>query len=251
MPFTGSHPAAVLPLLGVRLLGRPLPASALVLGSMAPDLPYYEPFVSGPTHTAIGLVTIDLLLAAVAWLIWHALLAAPALAVAPAPVRARLVGRVEPGLRRRLGDPAQVGLLLLALLVGSASHVGWDELTHNGRFGPRHVAVLARSWHGHGGYAWAQYASGVLGALAILLWAAAWWRSAEVRPVATTGLVPWPWVALAGTGVVAGGWAAATSSTLRDAAFHGITTGAAAGALAGAALAVLWHVRELLARRPA
>ena len=38
MPFTGSHAAAVLPFARSRL-----PASALVIGSVAPDLPYYLP----------------------------------------------------------------------------------------------------------------------------------------------------------------------------------------------------------------
>ena len=36
MPFTGSHPAAVLP-----LLRTSLPGSALVAGSLAPDVPFY------------------------------------------------------------------------------------------------------------------------------------------------------------------------------------------------------------------
>ncbi|MDQ7908342.1 DUF4184 family protein [Phytohabitans sp. ZYX-F-186] len=38
MPFTGSHPAAVLP-----LVRWGLPPAALVIGSMVPDLPYYLP----------------------------------------------------------------------------------------------------------------------------------------------------------------------------------------------------------------
>lgn len=48
MPFTGSHPAAVLP-----FLRTPLPASALVVGSIAPDVPFSLP-VTPPweTHTA-------------------------------------------------------------------------------------------------------------------------------------------------------------------------------------------------------
>jgi hypothetical protein len=36
VPVTGGHPAAVLP-----LLRTPLPASALVAGSLAPDVPSY------------------------------------------------------------------------------------------------------------------------------------------------------------------------------------------------------------------
>lgn len=251
VPFTGSHPAAVLPLLGVRLLGRPLPASALVLGSMAPDLPYYEPFVTGPTHSALGIVTIDLLLGGAAWLIWHALLAAPALAVPPLLLRARLVGRVEPGLGARLAGPGQAALVLLALVLGAASHVGWDELTHRGRFGPRHLAFLARSWHGHPGYGWAQYASGVLGALALATWTWHWWRTSPARPVPTTR-APGPVCAgLVVVGAGSGAWAALTSSTLRDAAFHGVTTGAACALATAVALALLWHLARLHRRRTA
>ena len=50
MPFTGSHPAVVLP-----LLRTPLPASALVLGSTAPDLPHFLPGpFPWPTHSALA-----------------------------------------------------------------------------------------------------------------------------------------------------------------------------------------------------
>ncbi len=245
MPFTGSHPAAVLPLLGLRL---PLPASALVIGSMAPDIPYYEPFVAGPTHSAAGIVTVDLLLGAAAWALWHGLLAGPALAAAPRPVRARLVGRVDVGLRRRL---AAVGLVVLALVVGAATHVGWDAFTHPGRFGTDHIAVLSSSWHGRPGYSWAQYASGLLGAAAIARWLARWWRTTPVRPVAATAAGPWVWVGLAAVGVLAGGWAALGAGTLRDAAFHGATTGAGAAVLVAVVPALAWHAARLLERRPA
>jgi hypothetical protein len=48
VPFTGSHPAAVLP-----FLRTPLPASAPVAGTMAPDIPYHLPLGLGRrTHTA-------------------------------------------------------------------------------------------------------------------------------------------------------------------------------------------------------
>jgi hypothetical protein len=67
LPFTGSHPAAVLP-----LLRTPLPASALVIGSLTPDLPYYVPIrlagfyppvtLRGPTHTLWGVLTLDVVI---------------------------------------------------------------------------------------------------------------------------------------------------------------------------------------------
>jgi hypothetical protein len=80
VPFTASHAAAVLP-----FLRSPLPASALVIGSMAPDFPYYLPWSTGwPTHTPLGVVTVDLAIGAVGWSLWHGVLAAPSLEHAPA-----------------------------------------------------------------------------------------------------------------------------------------------------------------------
>src|ERR671913_177951 len=85
MRCTPSHAAAVLP-----FLRTPLPASALVVGSITPDLPYYLPGNPGLfTHTATAVVTTDLALGALAWAVWHAVLAAPALAASPAGLRAR------------------------------------------------------------------------------------------------------------------------------------------------------------------
>ncbi|MGY1732216.1 DUF4184 family protein [Geodermatophilus sp. SYSU D01045] len=58
MPFTGSHPAAVLP-----LLRTGLPASALVAGSLAPDLLFHLPVDTGVrTHTALAVVSTDVVL---------------------------------------------------------------------------------------------------------------------------------------------------------------------------------------------
>src|SRR3954451_20463794 len=179
MPFTGSHPAAVIP-----LVGTPLPASALVIGSMAPDFPYYLPLTtdSWPTHTASGVVGLDLLLGTLGWLLWHAVLSPPALAYAPAAVRGRL-GRVPAGIGGRLA-PSTLVLTVVGLVVGSATHVGWDEFTHKGRFGPDHIHALARDWGPMAGWHWAQYASGVFGASVICWSLATRWR--RTPPEATT-----------------------------------------------------------------
>ena len=79
MPITFSHPAAVVPLLGVGLV-----PSALVIGSITPDLPYYlpGPLTSARTHAASGIVTFDLVLGLLAFLVWHVLLAPTAVALA-------------------------------------------------------------------------------------------------------------------------------------------------------------------------
>src|SRR2546421_8312948 len=114
MPFTGSHPAAVLPFL------RWLPPGALVVGSMAPDFPYFVPVgVTGATtHAALGVVTVDVLLAAAAWVLWRFLVWPAGLGLAP-PLRGR-GGAAAPG--RPL-------LLAPAVALGAAPHVRGGTLT--------------------------------------------------------------------------------------------------------------------------
>ncbi|MFJ2778051.1 MULTISPECIES: DUF4184 family protein [unclassified Kitasatospora] len=70
MPFTLSHPAAVLPLLRVAGERGPLVASALVAGSMAPDVPFFAeslfPGVYGRgrlTHRWWAVPTVDVAIA--------------------------------------------------------------------------------------------------------------------------------------------------------------------------------------------
>src|SRR4051794_40717619 len=142
MPFTGSPPAAVLP-----FLRSPLPASALVIGSMAPDLPFYLPLPQPyATHTWLAGVTTDLVLGLLVWVLWHGLLAEAALTTAPRALRSRLEGRVVPGLAVRVSSARQVALLVAALLLGTATHLAWDEFTHPRRWGAEHIPALAQSW---------------------------------------------------------------------------------------------------------
>src|SRR3954452_3740797 len=122
MPFTGSHPAAVLP-----FVRTALPTTAVIAGSMAPDVPVF--FSGGPdyvqTHTVLGVLSIDAVLAGLMLLVWHLLLAAPARAAAPAALRARL-----PRPERAAPD---FPLGYLAVIVGGLTHIGWDEFTHGNR----------------------------------------------------------------------------------------------------------------------
>ncbi|HEY0126505.1 MAG TPA: DUF4184 family protein [Blastococcus sp.] len=239
MPFTPSHAAAVLP-----FLRTPLPASALVIGSITPDLPFYLPGgLPWPTHTALAVVTTDLLLGFVAWALWHGLLAEPALAAAPASLRGRVRGPT-PGLAARLATATRVGWTLLALVVGAATHVVWDEFTHPRRWGPEHITALAEDWGPLPGYRWLQYATSVLGGVVLLVWLVRWWRRTPLRPGIRRPGVGWAWLVLAVVGGVVGGVAAASAPDLGAAVYAGATRGGAA-ALAGAVLlAVVWHVRH-------
>ena len=262
MPFTGSHPAAVL-----LLLRTPLPASALVIGSMAPDTPYFVPFGMGPTHRPISVFTSDVLIGLALWAAWHGWVSAPAVAAAPAALRRRLAGRVELGLLRRLDR--KLPLAPVALAVGAETHVLWDEFTHPGRFGSRHIAFLAGSWAGVPGTQWAQYLSGVLGITALGLAAAHWWQRhppagllptppPTPRPAAPPSRSPNPlpglppglgrrtaqlsWASVALVGMVVAVPAALDATSPRGAAFNAVTHGVGAGAVTALLLAGVWRV---------
>ena len=117
MPITFSHPAAVVPLLGVGLV-----PSALVIGSITPDLPYYlpGPLTSARTHAASGIVTFDLVLGLLAFLVWHVLLAPTAVALAPAALRERLA----PGLPVPAREYVRRWWLVLAAHPGAPARTG-------------------------------------------------------------------------------------------------------------------------------
>lgn len=240
MPFTPSHVAAVLPLR--RVGGGALPFAALAAGSMAPDLPYYLPVlgVLTPwTHTAAGVVTVDVVLGLAMWALWRS--AAGALRdLSPAAVRERWVPAGW--------TVAAWWVVPLALAIGAATHVGWDEFTHPGRWGTTALPALAASYPSPvgplAGYRYAQYASGAVGLAAVALAA---WRRPRTRGEGDAGhpalarSLPW----LVGAAGLAGGVARVLASggfgLPWDAiAFAGLTGGIGVAALT--LLAVCWGV---------
>ncbi|MEW1723106.1 DUF4184 family protein [Streptomyces sp. NPDC093109] len=158
MPFTLSHPAAVLP-----LLRPPFVPAALVAGAVAPDVPYflgavgvssttagdwYEPFLNATeTHsfTTGPLVVLPFALGLVAA---YRLLRAPVTALLPSGLRLPAPERVSgvragagagvSGVRARArvsGVRARARYamwLLISAVIGIASHLVWDYLTDVG-----------------------------------------------------------------------------------------------------------------------
>lgn len=160
MPFTFSHPAAILPFLGIRK--SPGWRESLVAGALAPDL--VRPVFSANrafTHSLAGWLLVDLPAALLfAWVLrrWFT------------PRFRRL-----PGMGPEL--PATgfaIGWAILACAIGTGTHLSWDLLTHEGsplhptgllgrplfltRAGPFTVAHLV--WPAHS----------VVGILALLGW---------------------------------------------------------------------------------
>jgi hypothetical protein len=135
VPFTLSHPAAVLP-----LVRAPFVPAALVAGAVAPDVPYfvrvprsanawYEPFVNATTtHEPLGALAVAVPTAAVLLALWS---------VVRAPLRALAVGH-ERGDVRRLPRSGSWGVracwVVVSLVLGVATHVVWDALTDDAGF---------------------------------------------------------------------------------------------------------------------
>lgn len=175
VPYTLSHPAFALPF---RALG--IPTAGLVIGSMTPDVPLWAGAVGlgrlveaagltyAFTHSPLGVVTACLAFGLVLWMLWL-LLRAPLHDALPSRLRHRLPAPLQ--LRSQLqrpGDGLRLSVGLSAgLIVGAASHVGLDELTHKGRWAHTHLPWFADTHLGLTGAKWAQY-TGTLGGAAVL-----------------------------------------------------------------------------------
>jgi hypothetical protein len=128
MPLTVAHPAIVIPLRKTRL-----PFSALVVGSVAPDLEYL--FHLSPTghigHTVPGLFVFCIPMGLVSLIVVHWLWMPPANA---------LLDRTSDEFR--LLPLAQLGLICGAILLGAFSHLAWDSFTHAHGWMVQRLSVL-------------------------------------------------------------------------------------------------------------
>ncbi|MFJ1564987.1 DUF4184 family protein [Streptomyces erythrochromogenes] len=218
MPFTLSHAAAVIP--AIRRTGRargPLVASAMVLGSFAPDTFYFtdaviEGFMAygSVTHSLLGVFTLDAVLTAVLVGCWL-LLREPLVALLPG----RWQGRVHAFLRgeewrarRRL--PALAAWFYVSAVAGSLTHVLWDSFTHGDRWGTDALPWLGEPVaFGYPPYTFLQYGSSAIAACALL-----WFTATALRRLPAGGppaSVPvlgraeyWGALALIAAGVAAG-----------------------------------------------
>lgn len=241
MPFTLAHPAAVL------LLARgPLSLLALVSGSIAPDLPYYlrvtplrvtadswyGPYVNATSSHSLGqLISVTLPLALIIYLCGCLLLP---------PLRS-IAGIEAPSAPPSdLSETARRGAwILLSLVLGVLTHLGWDALTELGDTGS---ALL-------------QHGSTALGLLVLAVVAyrrrtAVRWHDATVRRnlIATSTLCALS--ALAGALVAGSPWLDPPAGLSTSEIIEGVLTDGAKGAgiglvAAAAVLALGWWLGQL------
>lgn len=176
MPFTLAHPAAVIPLR--RFLGDWTVPSALVVGSITPDLAYMFPvgIPRGASHSLAGLLWFCLPAGASVYLLFHLVLKQPLVSLASTNAGRRLSVITMPGL-----PAAPWSAVLVSLLLGASTHLAWDAFTHESgvavrAFAPLRAEVFLIGSYRVFVYKVLQHGSSVFGLCVLAWWTLAWQR---------------------------------------------------------------------------
>lgn len=125
MPFTISHPAAVLPV----LKNKNINSTAVVIGSMAPDFEYFIHFkpyqVYG--HTVLGLMFYNLPLVLLVYIIIKLLIKQSLILNLPKLLVCRLYSNTVQTFKLSLRSTL---IFIYSALVGMLTHLIWDSFTH-------------------------------------------------------------------------------------------------------------------------
>jgi hypothetical protein len=170
MPFTFAHPAAVLPL---RRRFKTLQTVPLIVGSVAPDLPYFIPARLNhwtlETHTFSGSFWVDVPIGMVT-LLFGFLFRRQLVALLTPRARALCLRSVE----HFRDQPLHWVLAPFALLIGTWTHLLWDSFTHDNGWMVRRVAALSApiTFAGYTGTMChaLQYVSSVAGLVILAIW---------------------------------------------------------------------------------
>jgi hypothetical protein len=187
MPFTLSHPAAAWPLRKLNLVW-----SAFVVGSMAPDFPY----IVGSTayrslgHHLPGLIAFTLPASLAALWLFHNVIKRPVVELFPVSVQERLNGFTGDF---SFGGSERFLAIVGSILLGVATHIGWDAFTHAYTWPWYHIHWL-QGWTRIPGlgtkprYFAMQYGSTIAGLLILGIWGWLWYRDTAVdRTMAPLG----------------------------------------------------------------
>ncbi|GAB6139613.1 DUF4184 family protein [Methylosoma difficile] len=175
MPFTVSHAAAVLPI--PNLLGKHVSLSALIIGSLSPDLPYFLHLFTGAfSHTLPGIILLCLPLGLACYLLFHGICKRPATALLPDFLSARLAPQVFDA---PLWPKTSFITVVFSIVLGALTHIGWDAFTHYDtpvtlRFAFFQQPVFTVAGHPLLMYKLLQYLSSIFGLLVIARWIRQW-----------------------------------------------------------------------------
>jgi hypothetical protein len=191
MPITFAHPVAAIPFR--RPLGRFGVLSALVIGSMAPDLGYFAPHLADrePSHTATGLFWFCMPAGLVCYAVYHGLFRPLLYDLAPDAIRRRVLPSALPD----AWSPTAIAAILVSLFFGAATHLVWDSMTHASGFVVERCVLLRAELFQLGDYPvhtfkLLQYASGILGMVILAAWAG--YRLWVTQPHGLPAVRSWP-----------------------------------------------------------
>lgn len=182
MPFTLSHPAAAVPLAKCGL-----PLSAVVIGSIVPDLPYFLRMSTGKLigHSFVGIFIFCVPVGMLMLWVFHVVLKQPLLSLLPVKQQERLA---PVGAKFRFGPSRQFFLIILALGIGALTHVIWDSFTHAHdwpvqQFSIFRLPVLQSSLGTILVFNLLQRGSTLVGAALLIYWYIKWLKRAPAQPV--------------------------------------------------------------------
>jgi hypothetical protein len=140
VPLTFAHPAIVLP------LRRWFLFAALACGAMAPDILYFLPVSKAVDrrygHVFPGLVTFSVPAAILLWLLWRYWLRDAVIALLPTEEQQKWKVNQQPF------DPRSARawlMVLVAVVIGIASHVFLDGFSHRDGWGTEHIGLLTET----------------------------------------------------------------------------------------------------------
>ena len=186
MPFTVSHAAAVLPFRKLKLVW-----SAFIIGTMAPDFPY----VVGSTvyrdvgHVLPGIFIFTIPASLFALWLFHSVIKRPIIGLLPAGMQLRLRDQLEDFL---FGGASRFVAILFAIVLGIATHLVWDSITHTRTWAFNHFRLLRGWMHvplvgNMPVHSVLQYGSSALGLLALAIWVMVWYHRTPVSAAVSQG----------------------------------------------------------------
>lgn len=171
MPFTFAHPAITLPI--IRLLGKRVSTTALVIGSLTPDFEYFIRFQikSIYSHTILGVFLFCVPVGLALTFIFHTIIKRQLICNLPFFLQRKM--KVLYDLNWNTYFKENTVTVLISLVIGAFTHLFWDAFTHhNGYFATKmdilyHVISLA----GHDIYLYKilQHVSTLIGMLVIFI----------------------------------------------------------------------------------
>ncbi len=139
MPFTFSHPAIILPL--QKASPKYFNFTALVIGSLAPDLPYFLSLsYTDYGHHLPGLMALGLPLTLIFSWLFHNLIKIPLISNLPKFIQTKLpINSLKPF---QLRDSKDWLVFAYSAILGIFSHIFWDGFTHVDGFFVERISFL-------------------------------------------------------------------------------------------------------------